>query len=198
LINYLKAESKLDSAFLVRIPYAILDISKQHFHFLSGHLRVDLKQRKKNLPFFSYSSSRVYFFPKKIIDLKPNLFLGTDITNQVAISFDYNAPVITNEIVNTFTKELNVFSPIINTLQVGITPAVIDDEIRVHYVIGTANYVSMQIYNVGGVLLQDIDFGKKQTGEHVENVSLKDFIAGVYFVFVKTEEGSAVRKVVKF
>ena len=116
----------------------------------------------------------------------------------MAIYFDYNAPVITNEIVNTFTKELNVFSPIINTLQVGITLAVIDDEIRVHYVIGTANYVSMQIYNVGGVLLQDIDFGKKQTGEHVENVSLKDFIAGVYFVFVKTEEGSAVKKVVKF
>ena len=80
----------------------------------------------------------------------------------MAIYFDYNAPVITNEIGNTFTKELNVFSPIINTLQVGITPAVTNDEIRVHYVIENTNYVSMQIYNIGGVLLQDIDFGKNK------------------------------------
>ena len=131
------------------------------------------------------------------VDLKPNLPLNTEIRNQAAIYFDFNAPVITNELVDIFTNEVSVFSPTKNTLQVEISPTVTTDEIRVHYIIGNTNSVSMQIYNIGGVLLQDVDFGKKETGEHVENLSLKDFTAGVYFVFVKTEEGSAVQKVVK-
>ncbi len=131
------------------------------------------------------------------IDLKPNLPLNTEIRNQAAIYFDFNAPVITNEVVDLFTNEVSVFSPKENTLQVEITPTITTDEIRVYYVLEKTNTVSMQVYNVGGVLLRDIDFGKKATGEHVENLSLKDFRAGVYFVFVKTEEGSAVRRVVK-
>ncbi len=132
------------------------------------------------------------------IDLKPNLPLSTEIKNQAAIYFDFNAPVITNEIIDFFTNGVNVFSPNKNTLQVEVTPTVTNDKIRVHYVMENTNSVSMQIYNVGGVLLQDIDYGKKEVGEHVEYLSLKDFTAGIYFVFVKTEEGSAVRKVVKF
>ncbi|MFK8005243.1 MAG: T9SS type A sorting domain-containing protein [Saprospiraceae bacterium] len=131
------------------------------------------------------------------IDRKPNQPFGTEITNQAAIYFDFNAPVITNELVNFLTNPVNVFSPIKNTLHVEITPTITNDEIQVNYVLENTNSVSMQIYNVGGVLLQNIDFGKKVTGEYVEHLSLKDFTAGVYFVFVKTEEGSAVRKVVK-
>lgn len=131
------------------------------------------------------------------IDLKPDLPLGTDITNQAAIYFDFNAPVITNELVDLFTNEVDVFSPTENTLQVEISPTVTNDEIRVHYVLENTNSVSMQVYNIGGVLLQGYDFGKKPTGEHTENLSLKDFTAGVYFVFVKTEEGSAVKKIIK-
>ena len=131
------------------------------------------------------------------IDRKLNQDFGTEITNQAAIYFDFNAPVITNELVNVLTNPVSIFSPTKNTLNVKVTPTITNDEIRVHYVMKNTNSVSIQIYNVGGVLLQDIDFGKKATGEHVEHLSLKDFTAGVYFVFVKTEEGSAVRKVVK-
>ncbi|MFK7771304.1 MAG: T9SS type A sorting domain-containing protein [Saprospiraceae bacterium] len=132
------------------------------------------------------------------IDLKQSIPLHTEIRNKAAIYFDYNAPVITNELVDYFTNEVSVFSPIENEIQVEITPTITNDKIRVHYVVGNTNSVSMQVYNVGGVLLEDVGFGKKEAGEHVENLSLKDFTAGVYFVFVKTDEGSAVRKVVKF
>jgi hypothetical protein len=131
------------------------------------------------------------------IDRKPNQPFGTEIRNQAAIFFDFNAPVITNELVNVLTNPVSVFSPMKNNLQVEITPTVTNDEVRVNYVLEKTNAVSLQVYNVGGVLLQDFDFGKKQTGEHVETLSLKDFSPGVYLVFVKTEEGSAVRKVVK-
>ena len=131
------------------------------------------------------------------IDRKPNQSFGTEITNSAAIYFDYNDPVITNELVNVLTNPVSVFSPNKNTLEVEIIPTVTDDEIRVHYVMEKTNSVSIQVYNVGGVLLYDINIGKKQTGEHVENISLKYFTAGVYFVFVKTEEGSAVQKIVK-
>ena len=131
------------------------------------------------------------------IDRKPNQPFGTEITNQAAIYFDFNAPVITNELVNVLTNPVSVFSPTKNTLNLEVSPSVTNDEIRVQYVLENMNSVSIQIYNVGGILLLDVDFGKKVTGEYVETLSLKDFTAGVYFVFVKTEDGSAVRKVVK-
>ena len=131
------------------------------------------------------------------IDLKPNLPLNTEIRNKAAIYFDFNAPVITNELVDHFTNEVSTFFPTKNKLQVEVTPTITNDEVRVKYVLEKTNTVSLQIYNIGGVLLQGFDFGKKEMGEYVESLSLKDFTAGVYFVFVKTEEGSAVRKVVK-
>ena len=105
--------------------------------------------------------------------------------------------VISNEVFVNIIDPVSVFSPIKNTLDVEITPTITNDEVRVNYVLEKTNTISMQIYNVGGVLLQDIDFGKKPTGEYVERLSLKDFTAGVYFVLVKTEEGSAVGKVIK-
>ena len=116
---------------------------------------------------------------------------------ELEITHSLTGCTTTNQVIVNIINPVSIFSPIKNTLNVEITPTITNDEIRVHYVIGNTNSVSMQVYNVGGVLLQDADFGKKETGEHVEHLSLKDFTAGVYFVFVKTEEGSAVRKVVK-
>lgn len=78
-----------------------------------------------------------------------------------------------------------------------IFPTLTNDNIFVNLHLEKASPLTIQIYNVEGVLLQEFDFGKKQAGMHVENLSLKGFTAGMYFVFVKMEEGSAVRKVVK-
>ena len=106
--------------------------------------------------------------------------------------------VIMNQVVvSIIDPPVNIFSPTINTLEVEITPTVTNDEVRVKYILEKSTPVSFQVYNVGGVLLQDFYFGKKQIGEHSEDLSLKDFSTGIYFIFVKTEEGSAVRKVVK-
>lgn len=103
----------------------------------------------------------------------------------------------TDVVIVTIIDPVSVFSPIENNFQVKIIPTVTNDEVRVNYVLEKSNKVSFQIYNVGGILLENIDFEKKEMGKHIESLSLKDFTAGIYFVFVKTEEGSAVRKVVK-
>ena len=60
--------------------------------------------------------------------------------------------VITNEAFVNIIDPVSVFSPTKNTLTVEITPTITNDEIRVHYVMEKTNSVSMQIYNVGGVL----------------------------------------------
>ncbi|MFK8005244.1 MAG: T9SS type A sorting domain-containing protein [Saprospiraceae bacterium] len=105
--------------------------------------------------------------------------------------------ITSNEVLVDLVIPVSVFSPSKNTLNIKITPTITNDEIQVNYVLENTNSISMQIYNVGGVLLQDNDFGKKGAGEYLENLSLKEFEAGVYFIFIKTEEGSAMRKVVK-
>lgn len=116
---------------------------------------------------------------------------------RIEITDPMSGCILIKVIVVNCLAPVNTFLPHRNILQVEITPTVTDDEIRVHYVMENTNPVSIQVYNIGGVLLQDFDFGKKATGEHVERLSLKDLTTGVYFVLIKAGEGSAVRKVVK-
>ncbi len=49
------------------------------------------------------------------IDLLPNQMLGTEVTNQAAIYFDYNAPIITNEIVNTIESHYYKIEGVVKT-----------------------------------------------------------------------------------
>ncbi|MFK8005242.1 MAG: T9SS type A sorting domain-containing protein [Saprospiraceae bacterium] len=49
------------------------------------------------------------------IDLLPGQMLGTEITNEAAIYFDYNAPIITNEIVNTIESHFYKIEGVVKT-----------------------------------------------------------------------------------
>ena len=49
------------------------------------------------------------------IDLLPNQVVGTEVLNQAAIFFDFNAPIITNEIVNTVDQHFYKIEGVIKT-----------------------------------------------------------------------------------
>ncbi len=131
------------------------------------------------------------------IDRKPDLPFGTEIDNQAAIYFDFNEPVITNEVLNVLTEPVSVFSPTENKIQAKVTPTVTDANVLLEFTLENSSSTSISIYNVGGVLLQETNLGKIPSGIQQETLNLKDFSAGVYFIFIKTEEGSAVKKVVR-
>ena len=55
------------------------------------------------------------------IDLLPGQMLGTEVTNQAAIYFDFNDPIITNEVVNTIDQHLYDINGTIKTeLDIGV------------------------------------------------------------------------------
>ncbi len=131
------------------------------------------------------------------IDRKPNQPFGTEIKNQAAIYFDFNDPVITNEVLNTLTEPTSLFSPSENEIQVTVIPTVTKNKIQLNYTLENSSPLSIRLYNTEGVWLQNFDFKNQQAGEHQMELDLERFSAGVYFIFIETEEGKAVRRVVK-
>ena len=92
---------------------------------------------------------------------------------------------------------MSVFTPTENKIQAKVTPTITDANVLLEFTLENSSATSIGIYNIGGVLLQEMSLGKIPSGNHQEALSLKGFSAGVYFVFIKTEEGRAVKKVVR-
>lgn len=131
------------------------------------------------------------------IDRKPDLDFGTEIINQAAIYFDYNDPIITNEVVNVLTDIVKVFTLSTNEIQVKVIPTVTSENVLLEYELKNTSPVSIQIYNVEGVLLKTNELGKRAAGIQQDILELKDISAGMYFIYLQTEEGSAVKRVIK-
>ena len=131
------------------------------------------------------------------IDRKPNQPFGTEITNQASIYFDFNDPVVTNEVLNTLTEPTSIFSPSENEIQVTVIPTVTKNKIQLTYTLENTSPLSIRLHNMEGVLLQNFDFKNQQVGEHQMELDLGEFSGGVYFIFIETEEGNAVKRVVK-
>ncbi|MEM6965234.1 MAG: T9SS type A sorting domain-containing protein [Bacteroidota bacterium] len=131
------------------------------------------------------------------VDRKPNQPFGTEIKNQAAIYFDFNAPVITNELVNILTESTSIFSPQKNQIQAAVIPNITTGEFTLNYVLEKSSRVEIKIYNSNGILLKDFDLGEKSSGGHQAAFDLKDSANGLHFILIKTPNGNAVKKVVK-
>ena len=123
------------------------------------------------------------------IKVKPNLSTGTVINNSASIYFDYNAPVVTNTVINTFITGIKDWAN--NNLQFSVYPNPVESELTVK---------SMQS-TITEIEITDLT-GRKIYSEEPNQQSvicnLKSFASGIYFLKAKLEDGSeVVRKFVK-
>lgn len=104
----------------------------------------------------------------------------------------------TNQVVVDFITSLDAISGVKNQFRFEVFPSVVIDHFRLKFFLETSTFVSAQIYSSRGILLKDLDFGRKGEGEYIEEIRLgEDFSGGIYYIIVETEEGRVVRKILK-
>ncbi len=60
------------------------------------------------------------------------------------------------------------------------------------------NVTALELQNSAGSILQSIEFSNKPTKGETRKISLDHIPAGIYFLRIKTVNGSAVRKIIKY
>jgi hypothetical protein len=119
--------------------------------------------------------------------IKPisSVVLGDQISAKVDIYFDFNAPVITNNVTTTFVDYTNVTD--INNSFINVYPNPVSDVI---YIKSNYPVKSIKIYNQLGELITE-----KPKGNQVD---IAQHISGIYFCKVSDEDGNtSVFKIVK-
>jgi hypothetical protein len=138
-----------------------------------------------NLPFDDQNNDGYVLFK---IKTKPELQLGDTFSNEAAIYFDYNFPVITNEYITTIEEQLgtpdfefnNEFvlypNPSKNVLNIGKK--------------GAAEITSIEIYNLLGQVVIAIP-------SEVDSIDVSSLKMGTYFMKINTRAGSSFSKFIK-
>ena len=119
---------------------------------------------------------------------KANLPLGTQIPNRAAIYFDFNAPIITNTATTSFATSISREAQELPVRLApnptsGSTRLAVDAEVRTY---------SVQLTDLAGRTLIEM---AQQSGSIL--LPTETLAAGTYFIRIQSEQGVAVRKLVK-
>jgi len=138
-----------------------------------------------NLPFDDQNNDGYVLFK---IKTKPQLQLGDTFSNEAAIYFDYNFPVITNEYITTIEEQLGTTDfDFGNKFVLYPNPSKKILNIQKK---GSAEITSVEIYNLLGQVVIAIP-------SKTEMIDVSSLNAGSYFVKINTNEGSAYSKFIK-
>ncbi len=138
-----------------------------------------------NLPFDDQNNDGYVLFK---IRTKPQLQLGDTFSNDAAIYFDYNFPVITNEYVTTIEEQLGTPDFEFNNEFV-LYPIPSKNILNIHKK-GAAEITSVEIYNMLGQVVIGIP-------SETEMIDISILQGGSYFVKINTDMGSAYSKFIK-
>jgi hypothetical protein len=127
------------------------------------------------------------------IKLKPALSPGTEIKNRAAIYFDYNAPVMTNQTLNTIQLvtgigETNKVTDMI------VYPNPATNELYLNT--GTTeDAISISIYDLQGRLVQDQKINKNSS---IQKLNISFLVNGFYFIeLIKNDGSKLTKKIIK-
>jgi len=133
------------------------------------------------------------------IDRRLNLPVGTSIENTAAIYFDFNAPVITNTVVNTLAVLLSLGEdvPEERLLSLSAFPNPAREAVQLKVELPESGAVSFSVYDATGILVSDgVVEGHYPKGEQQIEVSTKDLADGVYFMRLQSGDFVGVARVV--
>lgn len=110
----------------------------------------------------------------------PNLEVGTEIANDAAIFFDFNAPIITNEVVNVLAEPVSVSNRTLNNLNVAVFPNPVGEVLTASFTLteGTG-IVYARIHDLNGRLISQEKL-QATTGEITYQAKVNELPAGQY------------------
>jgi len=125
--------------------------------------------------------------------LKPKAGLAdfTQVKNKAAIYFDYNQPVITNEVLNTYVSTISSVKETSEKPEIKVFPNPASDVVTLYVNNVTNNNLTINMYNVLGDLVCS-----KPVKQNLQQISVSGLTNGIYIVEVKGNVWSEKQKLV--
>jgi hypothetical protein len=118
--------------------------------------------------------------------------------NRAAIYFDYNAPIITNQVTTTLMPPLAVTPLSAAELPVRLFPNPTDANATLAYDLVEQTTLSIALLDLNGRLLRTLQTKTtQQAGAHQANIEVSDLAAGVYLLQIQTDKGVQTHKLVR-
>ncbi len=128
-----------------------------------------------------------------------NIPIGTTIENRAGIYFDFNAPVMTNTVVNTLAILASIGEevPEEQLLPLVAFPNPTSDALYLEVTLPEAGNTSVSVYDVTGQLVGDeLSSGHLQKGRQQLQIATKDLPDGTYFLRLQSGNFVGVTRVI--
>ncbi|MBL7740645.1 MAG: T9SS type A sorting domain-containing protein [Chitinophagaceae bacterium] len=165
--------------------FEMLSASHNYSVNMKGNGIVEWRFNNILLPDSNVNEPKSHGFVRYRIKTKNTLAVGDQIKNKAAIYFDFNAPVITNETINTVTV-ITAVNPVVNTIETKVFPNPAYAVLHIR----SKGYFHYTLYDAIGRTLMMAD---KNYNEAV--IDLTGFSKGIYFIEIRNKKGRAVHKI---
>lgn len=150
-----------------------------------------------NLPDSSVSQEQSIGFIHFKIDRVAGLPVGTQISNQAAIYFDYNTPIFTNTPISVIDQFTSVIDLKKEAFEVQAQPNPFEQNLLVKYELKRASEVQVKLYNQLGQCVYQQAYAQQGAGAQQLFLTTKNLTSGLYILQVETEEGRSSKKLIK-
>ncbi len=147
-----------------------------------------------NLPDSTSNEPASHGFIRYRVKPKNNLNTGDKMLNTAYITFDINVPVVTNTTSNTVFNTTGLIEYPADVKELIVYPNPTNNLLTIEMNLIEQTPVNIQLYNSLGLLLNEADNGIS-TGPFKQQISLRTFAKGMYFLKLTTRKGISVVKV---
>ena len=110
----------------------------------------------------------------------PDMAIGTEIVNNAAIFFDFNAPIITNEVVNVLAEPVSVRNLVVNNLTIQLYPNPVSEVLTAGFTLTERNdVIYARIHDLSGRLIRQEKLPGAM-GEFTYRTNVHELPAGQY------------------
>ncbi|NNE29572.1 MAG: T9SS type A sorting domain-containing protein [Saprospiraceae bacterium] len=123
---------------------------------------------------------------------------GTEVTNRAGIYFDFNEPVITNEVVSTIMEPNFIYGPL-EQVQLELFPNPVMEKSQLSFSLEATEDLSVSILSLEGkTLVHSFASGIFPSGKNSVTIPVSKIPSGLYFVQLKTKSGKeGILKLIK-
>jgi len=130
-------------------------------------------------------------FVKYSIEPKASLYDFTEVKNKAYIYFDYNTPVLTNEVLNTYVTTITSIKETGKKVGIKVFPNPASDIVTLNINNANNSDLTLNIYNVIGKLVSSETLLQNQ-----KQIFIDDLSNGLYIVEIKSKEWSEKQKLI--
>lgn len=145
---------------------------------------------------FDYHGSNGYV--KFTINRQAGLPVGTQINNDAAIYFDFNAPVITNLNTLTISEVTSVSSIVSNIGNSTVFPNPFQTKLTLSYELAKESEMTIELFDAMGTRIRNIQSALlEMSGTQTHEINVEELAPAVYFLSISSGTDRKIFKVVK-